>query len=161
MITKYSNKLNENIGKICSYYEKYDNFKTLQKIILFMVEATNYIDEKYFLLDKQDIEHYINEGKKIWMKEGNEKNLAELNVSFMRKVLKIKSYRKILENKMEHSATECILSILYNGYDDPQNQFIYDFLELYIANLETLNIEEEKVKKLLKKHFNEIIKLEY
>ena len=49
----------------------------------------------------------------------------------------------------------------YNGYNDLQNQFIYDFIELFIGELEKIEVKEEWINELLEKYFKEIIDKRY
>ena len=50
--------------------------------------------------------------------------------------------------------------MLYNGYKDQENIFVYDFLKLFILELEKIEIEEKYINETLKKYFKEIIEIE-
>ena len=143
--------------KISEYYEEHDNFQFLQTIINFMIETIEYIDDKYFILPKEKINHYIYQAKKIWENDGNAEKLNQLNKLFTKDLTANKPFKEILNNKEERSAMNCVLGILSNGHDDPTNQFVYDFIELHIADLEILNIEENIINNLLEKYFSEAI----
>jgi hypothetical protein len=68
-----------------------------------------------------------------------------------------KSIEKILKNKKENAAMNCMNRILYNGYNDSQNQFKYNFIEQFVEDLEKLEVKEEYIDKSLGKYFEEII----
>jgi hypothetical protein len=156
-MAKYSKKLSKEIDRIIEYYEEHDNFNFLQKIVKFMAEGIEYIDEKYFIISKEQIKYFVTEAMKIWEKDGSPEKLKRINVEYTNKLSEIKPFREILENKEEKSAMNCVLCILENGHDDPTNQFVYDFIELQIFDLEKLNIEEKIIKELMEKYFGEII----
>jgi hypothetical protein len=153
----YSKELHENIDCIIEYYEEHDNFKFLQKIIKFMAEGIEYIDEKYFVISKHQIKYFISEAMKIWENDGSPEKLKNLNMEYINKLIGIKQFGEIVKNKGEKSAMNCVLCILENGHDDPSNQFVYDFIELQIFDLEKLNIEGKIIKELMGKYFGEII----
>ena len=156
-MTEYSKELYEKVDSIIEYYEKHDNYNFLLKIIKCMVEGIEFIEEKYFIITKDEIKCFIKEAIKIWENDGSPEKLGKLNVEYTNKLSKIKPFKKILENEKERAAMNCILCILSNGHDDPRNQFVYDFIELQINELEKLNVEEKIIKELLNKYFEEII----
>ena len=155
---EYSIELKNNIEKISIYYEKHDTFNFLQKIINFISECINYyIPEKYFVISKEHIYNYTKAALKIWGKDGSEEELNKIKTTYLKIMNEEKSFDKILKNKKEHAVMNCMLWILHNGYDDLENQFVYDFIELFIGELEKVEIKEEWINKSLEKYFNEII----
>ena len=154
-MNKYSLELKTEVKKIIDYYEQNDNFEFLQKIMKFFYEIIkNYIPEDYFIIPKKCICSFTRNALEIWEKNGSEEELSEL----WKKYLLILSEKKLSKerNKKEEAACNCMLSILYNGHDDPQNQFVHDFIELFIYELERMEIKEEYVRKTLEKYFKEI-----
>jgi hypothetical protein len=67
-----------------------------------------------------------------------------------------KSFEKIVKNKKQNAAMNCMHWILYNGKNDPQNQFVYDFIELFVKELEKMEMHEDYINKLLEKYFHGI-----
>ena len=154
-MTEYSHELRETIRKICNYYEEHDDFTFLQKIMYFNMEGIEYIDDKYFVLSKHIINKYLNDAKIIWEIDGNARKLESLKKLYLNEFQE--GLFEEIYNKKEGSAMLCILRVLYNGHDDPTNQFTYDFLWVFINELEKLNVEECKIKRLIEKYFKEII----
>jgi hypothetical protein len=154
---KYSKELHKNIDRIIEYYEEYDNFKFLQRIIKFITEGIEYIDEKYFVILKYQIKYFVSEAMKIWENDGSPEKLKNINIEYINKLNEIKPFEEILKNEKEKAAMNCVLCILDNGHDDPTNQFVYDFIELQMFDLEKLNVEEKIIKELMEKYFGEII----
>jgi hypothetical protein len=153
---KYSNELMENVERISNYYENHDTFDFLQKIIFFMIECIIYhVPEQYFIISTTYISNYIKNSLKIWERDGSESELTKVGLEYNKKIRKIKTFKEM--NRKEYGAWGCIQSILYNGYNDPTNQFVYDFIELFIKHLETLEIDEKYIKLLLEKYFKKII----
>jgi hypothetical protein len=153
----YSDELNRIVEKICEYYEENDNLQFLRKIIYFEIEAIEYVDENYFIVSKDIVNKYINGAKIIWDLDGDAKKLRSLYLLYEKELGGIKDFGKILENNEECAAMYCVLHILSNDHDDPTNQFVYEFLELFVGRLKTLNVEENKIRILLEKYFKEII----
>jgi hypothetical protein len=147
---EYSNELKENFEKISAYYLEVDNFEFLQKIMTFMYEGISYIEEHYFVVLNDEIKYLVDEGMKIWGKDGNKIELKKLYDLYFEKINKIKPVK--IQNKEERTATYCIIWFLDNIKNDNSNAiyYTYDFIELFIEWLEILNIEENKVKKLMK-----------
>jgi hypothetical protein len=155
---EYSMELKNNVEKISKYYEENDTFEVLNKIIKFIEDILNYhIPEKYFVIGKKHIKSYMNEAMKIWEKDGNEKELEKIRKLYLKILNEEKPFEKIMKNKKENAAMNCMISILYNGHNDPQNQFAYDFIELFIKELEVLEIDENIINSLLEKYFNKIV----
>jgi hypothetical protein len=154
MIT-YSNELKENIEKISSYYlwVEADEFTFLQKIMAFMYEGINHIEETYFILPKEEVKSFVDKGMRIWENNGNETELEKLRKLHSEKVDKIKPVK--LMSSEEAAAYFCIWWFLYNGRDDHSNYYWNDFIELFIENMETLNVEENFINKLYKKYFGD------
>jgi len=157
VIETYSKEVIDKVSKICEYYEEHDDFYFLQKITMFMVNIIEYhIPEKYFVIPKKFIHHFVKEAMKIWENDGSAEKLAKLNVEYTSRLVEVKPFMNILKDKKERAAMNCMLGILSNGHDNPTNQFIYDFLELFIYELEILNVREKYVRELLDQHFPDL-----
>jgi hypothetical protein len=85
---------------------------------------------------------------KIWETDGSNKELQNIKLAYPKNIEKIKPKNKIYTNKEKESVINCMLFILTNMYDDHVNQFVYDFFELYIGNLERLNVKEKYIQNL-------------
>ena len=154
----YSQVLKNKVEKICKHYEENDSFDFLQQIIRFMADCIeHYIAEKKFVLSKKYIHSYITEAMEIWENDGSAEKLHELSVLYHNVLKEAMPYEKILKHKILNASNNCVEWILYNGHDDPQNQFVYDFLEIYIDNLTTLKMEEKHINFLLEKYFEGVI----
>ena len=161
---EYSIELINNVEKIIRYYEKYveenDNFDLLQNIIKFMMECiNNYIDDQYFVIPKNIIQGYMNEAIKTWDRCFSEKEINKFKIGYITKINELEQMlRKINEKEEEKWATKkCVLWMLYNGYKDQENIFVYDFMKLFILELEKIEIEEKYINETLEKYFKVII----
>ena len=152
---EYSNELKENFEKISAYYFEVDNFVFLQKIMTFIYEGIGYIGEHYFIISKDEIKYFVDEGMKIWEKDGNEIELKKLYNSYFEKINKIKPIK--IQNNEERAATYCISWFLDNIRNERSNYYTFDFVELFIEWFERLNVGENKVKELMEKHFKDRI----
>ena len=152
MKEEYSKEITDNVCKISEYYKEHDDFLFQRRIIMFMIDVIeNYIAEKYFVISKKMIHSFITEAIEIWENDGSDERLGKLNVMYIRRFQEVKPFDK--RNPRERAAMDCMLGVLSNGHDDPTNQFVYDFLELFISSLEVLNVREKYVRELLNKHF--------
>jgi hypothetical protein len=155
---KYSSKLKDEVEKISKYYEKNDTFEFLKKIIGFINECVNnFIRETYFIIPKKYIYNFTKDALKIWEKDGSEEELDKIKTIYLTRMSEQKPIEKIIKNRKQNAAMNCMLWILHNGRNDPQNQFVYDFIELFVEELEKLEIQEEYIDKTLEKYFSEII----
>ncbi|MDH6355616.1 hypothetical protein M2132_001961 [Dysgonomonas sp. PH5-45] len=157
-MNEYSVELRDNIEKICDHYAKNETFDFLQRIIYFMMECLTYhIPEKYFLISKKYIAVFIKDALKIWKEGGQEKELSKIRTIYINRMTETKPLGKIQKNKKENAVMNCMQWVLYNGLNDSQNQFAYDFLELFINELKIVEVKEEHIKNSLCKYFEEII----
>ena len=93
----------------------------------------------------------------IWGKDGSEEELNKLKTIYIMRMSERKPVEKIIKNTKQNAVMNCMLWILPNGRNDPQNQFVYDFIELFVGELEKIEIKEEYINKTLEKYFMEII----
>lgn len=157
-MNEYSTGLRDNVEKICDYYANNETFEFLQRIIYFITECvTYYIPEKHFVIPKKYIAAFIKNALEIWEEDGQEKELSKIRTIYMHRMTEIKPLEKIQKNKKENAVMNCMQWILYNGQNDSQNQFAYDFLELFINELKIIEVKEEYIKNSLGKYFEEII----
>ena len=156
---EYSKEITDKVSRICEYYERHNDFQFQRKIIMFMIEVIEYcIPEKYFVTSKKHIHFYIQEALQIWKNGGSEEELNKIKLEYINSISREKPLEKVLENKKENAVMNCMAGVLHNGHDDLTNQFRYDFLELFINELEILNIgREQYINELLDKHFSDLL----
>jgi hypothetical protein len=157
-MTKYSKKLHESIDIINETYLENGNLYFLQNIMMFFAEGIEYIDEHYLVVSKEYVKNIVNKAQEIWANGGENEKLEKLNTTYTKELNEIKPFKNILKNKEERAAMDCVLTVLSNSFDSAKEWLAYDFIESYLLNMETLNIEEDTIKILLKKYFGEIIK---
>jgi hypothetical protein len=154
---EYSKEIIDKISRICEFYEKYNGFKIHQKIAMFMAEVVRYhIPDKYYVTSKKHIEFYLQKALQIWEKDGSAEELDKVKIEYINSINREKPLEKVLKNKKENAAMNCVVGILYNGRADLTNQFVYDFLELFVNDCEVLDIREQYISELLDKYFSHL-----
>jgi len=153
----YSNQLNKKIEKICDYYENHDDLAFLQRIMAFIDDCMDLIDEKLFLLPETEVNAFRELARKVWMQDGSEQKLDAIGLDYQNRVFQIKPFQEIVQIENERAAFDAIGWYLSNYNDDPTNQFVYDFLELFVSSLNSAGVDEELVENSTNKHFHDII----
>ena len=162
-----SNKLLMEIGKVISQYKMNDDQKFLKKLIFFMIDSINLIDNKYFILSKDCIQKYLKKAKEIWNNGGSPKELEKVFLEYEIELTKIKSKNDI--RFKEHSAWCCMMTVLHNFRENPFKYYISYIGKkpddsaimsacrtfcMFMDTLPTLDLNEKDIMKLLRIHFD-------
>lgn len=82
--------------------------------------------------------------------------MDKIKIEYINSINREKPLENVLKNKKENAAMNCVVGILYNGRADLTNQFVYDFLELFVNDCEVLDIREQYISELLDKYFSHL-----
>ena len=154
---KYSNQLNKNIEKIYDYYENHDSLEFLQRIMTFIDDCIDLIDEELFLLPKTEVNAFRESARKVWIEDGSAQKLSAIELEYQNRVFQIKPHRELMEIKKEYAAFRAVGWYLSNYHDDPTNQFVHDFIELFVSDLANAGVAEKMVENAVARHFHDVV----
>ena len=152
----YSKNLTENIEKICTYYEAHDGIEFLRRIMAFVSDCINLIDEAELLLSKSEISALCTRARAQWQKDGSPEKLSIIAIEYQNKVFSKTTIKEIIQSKRKYAAFQAIGCYFSNMHDEPTNQFVYDFPELFVDALCILDIKEQQLNALVSRHFKDI-----
>jgi phage pi2 protein 07 len=161
----FSNEIEEIIDKINEEYLKDSDL--IIKIMRFFAEAVEiFIDEKYLLVSKDTVKELSDKALMIWENKNHFEN-NELKEKFRKiyfayysnKLTEIKPLKEILKNEKERAAMFCIIILTTTDYIEPEFALAYNFIECFVDDMmDYFDIGEDKIKILLEKYFDGIIK---
>lgn len=154
---EYTKNLWKKIEKVYDYYEHHDTIDFLQRIMAFIDECLDFIDEPLFLIPKTEINDFRNRARRIWTDNGSAEKLELLRKEYDQLIGTIKPFEELLKTRKEYAVFGAVGWYLSNYHDNPANQFTHDFIELFISELQRAGIAEEEIEKKLTQHFKGII----
>jgi len=152
----YSKTLMDKIETIYIYYEEHDCLAVLQRIMLFIRNCIELIDETLLPIDSDELNQLKSRAREILQDDASPEKLNAIGFEYQNKVFSVKPFKELILDKQSFATFRAFGYYFSNHHNDPTNQFVHDFIELFVDNLHELEIPERFVEKIADELFGDI-----